>query len=387
MLSSITFESLLPTLVLSLGVILGLWFLSAVLVRTIRKLGERLKGKDPESATEVETWTRQLTRTIRRGAQILGLLTVGYLLLRAVGLGGKLEISWEGLLDWLGTHGLRIALILGAAYVLNRVVTLILERLPALLPMQRGTLVEIQERRQRINTISHLLGNIATTMIAAFAGLIALRELGFDITPILTGLGIGGLALGFGAQNLVRDFISGFFIILENQVGVGDVAIINGKGGLVQAIRLRTIVLRGLDGTVHVIPNGSIEQISNMTQEFSYYVIDLGVAYKEDMDRVADVVRAVGRELRADPAHSADILDDLEILGVDDFADSAVILKIRIKTMPIKQWSVGRELRRRIKKAFDAQGIEIPFPHLSLYTGEASKPFPVQVLEAARTRA
>ncbi len=387
MLSSITLESLLPTLVLAAGILAGLWAISFILVRAVRKLGNRLKSRDPESATDVDNWTKQLTSMIRRGARVLGMLAMAYLLLRVVGLGGKLEISPEALLNWLGSHGLRIAIILGAAYLLNRTVILILDRLPALLPMQRGTQVEILERRQRINTISHLLSNIATTIIAGFAGLIALRELGFDITPILTGLGIGGLALGFGAQNLVRDFISGFFIILENQVAVGDVAIINGKGGLVEAIRLRTIVLRGLDGTVHVIPNGSIEQISNMTQEFSYYVIDLGVAYKEDMDRVTDVVKTVGAELRADPAYAADILDNLEVLGVDDFADSAVILKIRIKTMPIKQWSVGRELRRRIKKAFDAQGIEIPFPHLSIYTGEASKPFPVQMLEVAKLKA
>lgn len=386
MLSSITFESLLPTLILALGILAGLSAGSFLLVRTIRKLGERLKSRDPESAADVDTWTKQLTGMIRRGVRMLGLLVIAYLLLRALGLGGKLEIAPDALLNWLGSYGLRIAIIVGVAYLLNHTVSLMLDRLPAMLPMRGRTQVEILARGQRITTISHLLRNIATTAIAGFAGLMAMRELGFDITPILTGLGIGGLALGFGAQNLVRDFISGFFIILENQLAVGDVAIINGKGGLVEAIRLRTIVLRGLDGTVHVIPNGSIEQISNMTHEFSYYVIDLGVAYKEDIDRVTDVVKKVGANLRSDPAYAADILDDLEVLGVDDFADSAVILKLRIKTMPIRQWSVGRELRRRIKKAFDAQGIEIPFPHLSLYTGEASKPFPVQMLEAAKLK-
>jgi small conductance mechanosensitive channel len=166
-------------------------------------------------------------------------------------------------------------------------------------------------------------------------------------------------------------------------VAVGDVAIINGKSGLVEAIRLRTIVLRGLDGTVHVIPNGAISELSNMTKEFSYYVIDLGVAYKEDTDRVVDVVRATAAELRKDPEYAALILDDLEVLGVDDFADSAVVIKVRIKTVPTKQWAVGRELRRRIKHAFDAQGIEIPFPHLSVYVGEKTKPFAVQVMEQA----
>jgi small conductance mechanosensitive channel len=199
--------------------------------------------------------------------------------------------------------------------------------------------------------------------------------------PILTGVGIGGLAIGFGAQNLVRDLITGFFIILENQVRVGDVAIINGTGGFVEEIRLRTIVLRGLDGTVHVIPNGAITELSNMTKDFSYYVIDLGVAYKENVDRVMDVLKEIGEELQNDPAFADKILGPLEILGVDDFADSAVIIKVRIKTNPIQQWTVGRELRRRIKNTFDAQGIEIPFPHLSLYMGEASKPFAVEVAE------
>jgi len=386
MLSKVTFESLFPSLLLAAGTLLLLWLVSLVLVRAVRGLGTRLKMQGAESAVEAEAWVNQLVGFIRRGARILGLLAVAYILLRGTGLGGIPQVSWESVLDWLGSHGLRIALVLGAAYALNRTAGMILARLPAMLRLPKGTLAEVQERRQRIDTISRLLRNLMSVTVASFAGLIALRELGFDITPILTGLGIGGLALGFGAQNLVRDFISGFFIILENQVAVGDVAIVNGKGGLVEAIRLRTIVLRGLDGTVHVIPNGNIEQLSNMTKDFSYYVIDLGVAYKEDMDRVADVVRGVGRELRADPAYSADILDELEVLGVDDFADSAVVLKVRIKTMPTRQWAVGRELRRRIKMAFDAHGIEIPFPHISIYTGEATKPFALRVLEAAPSR-
>jgi small conductance mechanosensitive channel len=202
-----------------------------------------------------------------------------------------------------------------------------------------------------------------------------LRELRIDIMPILTGAGILGLAVGFGAQTLVKDLIGGFFLTFENQVRVGDVATINGTGGLVEAINLRTIVLRDLQGTVHVFPNGSFEQLSNLTKEFSYYVVDVGVAYKEETDAVAAVLQEVGAELLADPAYAVSILAPLEILGVDDFADSQVTIKIRIKTLPLKQWEVGREMRRRIKKAFDARGIEIPFPHRSLYFGEASRPF------------
>ena len=210
----------------------------------------------------------------------------------------------------------------------------------------------------------------------AGATLMLLRELNVDIMPILTGAGILGLAVGFGAQTLVKDLIAGFFLILENQIRVGDVASINGTGGFVEAVNLRTVLLRDLEGVVHVFPNGSIETLSNLTKDFSYYVIDVGVAYKEDTDAVTDVLSEVGAELAADPDYRLSVLEPLEVLGVDAFEDSQVTIKIRIKTVPLKQWAVGRELRRRIKTAFDAKQIEIPFPHVSVYFGEASKPFP-----------
>jgi small conductance mechanosensitive channel len=231
------------------------------------------------------------------------------------------------------------------------------------------------EQLKRARTLSRLVQNGLTTVVAIVAALMILRELRIDIMPILTGAGIVGLAVGFGAQTLVKDLIGGFFLTFENQVRVGDVATINGTGGLVEAINLRTIVLRDLQGTVHVFPNGSIERLSNLTKDFSYYVVDVGVAYKEDTDAVAAVLQEVGADLLADPAYGASILAPLEVLGVDDFGDSQVTIKIRIKTLPLKQWEVGREMRRRIKKAFDAHGIEIPFPHRSLYFGEASRPF------------
>jgi small conductance mechanosensitive channel len=189
-----------------------------------------------------------------------------------------------------------------------------------------------------------------------------LREFHLDIAPVLTGAGIAGLAVGFGAQTLVRDIISGFFLILEDQVRVGDVAAINGTGGLVEEINLRTIVLRDFEGTVHVFPNGSINTLANRSKDFSYYVIDLGISYREDPDRVAAVVSEVGAMLQADAHYGPSILAPVEIIGLDAFADWSMTLKVRIKTMPLKQWEVGRELRKRIKKAFDAHGIEIPFP-------------------------
>ena len=234
---------------------------------------------------------------------------------------------------------------------------------------------------ERVHTISRLTTNAVTVLVWSAASLMMLQEFGVDITPLLTGAGIAGLAVGFGAQNLVRDVISGFFFILEDQVHVGDVVEVNGTSGLVEAVKLRTLVLRDLSGTVHIVPNGAIETLSNKTKEFSYSVIDVGVAYKEDTDHVSAVLREIGADLEEDSNFNAHILSSLEILGVNEFGNSAVMIKIRIKTRPLKQWMIGRELRRRIKKAFDAQGIEIPFPHMSLYFGEVSKPVLTHQLE------
>ena len=194
-------------------------------------------------------------------------------------------------------------------------------------------------------------------------------------TPILASAGIVGLAVGFGAQNLVRDIINGFFMILENQVRVGDVAIVNGTGGLVEAISFRTITLRDLAGTVHIFPNGTVTTLANMTKDWSAYVLDIGVAYIEDTDRVTGVMKSVADELQQDPRFGQHILQPIEIFGVDQFGESEVVIKARLKTLPIQQWTVGREYRRRLKKAFDQQNIEIPFPHRTLYMGEASHPF------------
>lgn len=224
---------------------------------------------------------------------------------------------------------------------------------------------------KRADTIGSILRKVVSVVIWTVAGLMLLNELGFDPKPFLAGAGIVGLAVGFGAQNLVRDVLSGFFMILENQIRVGDVAILNGTGGLVEAVHLRTTVLRGLDGTVHVFPNGTINSLSNMTREYSYYVFNIGVAYKEDVDRVMAIVKEIGEEMREDQDFKDLIIGPLEILGVDAFADSAVIIKAKVKTLPIKQWEVGREMNRRIKKRFDAEHIEIPFPHRTLYFGES----------------
>ena len=375
-----TLREFLPTLIAVVGVLvlmgIGLWLTT----RFIRRLADRMEEKDKEHIEEIERWAKQLTGFIRHAVEIVAGVAAVLIILRGLGIGVP-QLSWEQAAAWLMGPGLRILFVLGGAFVLVRILHLLIARFSVVTVPRKGPLAEIAERRKRTDTLSGLLRMASTSVVMSVAVLIAIRELGFDIMPILTGAGIVGLAVGFGAQNLVRDLITGFFLILENQVRVGDVAIINGKGGFVEEIRLRTIVLRGLDGTVHVIPNGAITELSNMTKDFSYYVIDVGVAYKESVDRVMDVLKEIGEELQSDPAFADKILGPLEILGVDDFADSAVIIKVRIKTAPIQQWTVGRELRRRIKNTFDAQGIEIPFPHLSLYMGEATKPFAVEVAE------
>jgi small conductance mechanosensitive channel len=281
------------------------------------------------------------------------------------------------LLDWILGSGLRVVVIALFTYLFVRMVASAAQRLEEEMSHDTASF-DVVERVKRARTLSRLLRNAVTVILVAVALLMVLRELDVDVMPVLTGAGIVGLAVGFGAQTLVKDLISGFFLILENQVRVGDVATINGTGGLVEVINLRTLVLRDLEGVVHVFPNGSIETLSNRTKDFSYYVIDIGVAYKEDTDVVVEVLREVGAALAADAEYRTSVLEPLEVLGVDDFAESQVTIKIRIKTVPLKQWDVGRELRRRIKKAFDAKRIEIPFPHLSVYFGEASQPFGVR---------
>ncbi len=231
---------------------------------------------------------------------------------------------------------------------------------------------------KRVKTLTGLLRIICLTLVWIVGIVMSLDQIGLDITPILAGAGIVGLAVGFGAQNLVRDVINGFFVILENQVRVGDVAIVNGTGGLVEAISFRTITLRDLSGKVHIFPHGTVTTMANMTKGWSAYVMNIGVAYKVDTDRVAEIMREVGKDLQQDEPFGKKMLEPIEILGVEAFGESAVEIKVRIKTLPIEQWGVGREYRRCFKKAFDRKNIEIPFPHRTLYMGEASPPWVVK---------
>jgi small-conductance mechanosensitive channel len=210
---------------------------------------------------------------------------------------------------------------------------------------------------QRIRTLTSVLWTITVGVVWFVAVLVALGQVGLDMTPILAGAGIVGIAVGFGAQHLVRDLVSGFFLVLEDQIRVGDAAVINGTGGLVETISFRTVVLRDVAGVVHIFPNGSINTLANTSKDWSAYVIDITVPYKEDPDRVIEIMRNVADELRSDPSYGSLMLQPIEIFGVDDFTEAVLKIKARFRTQPQQQQPVGREYRKRLKKAFDAGGI------------------------------
>ncbi len=287
----------------------------------------------------------------------------------------------EQVLLWITGAGLRILVIaLGMVFF----IVLVKRSTVRLGKFLQGTL-PTPAQIKRADTLTHVVRDVSRVAIIGVAILLVLSELGVHLGPLLAAAGIGGLAIGFGAQSLVRDVITGFFILLEDQVRVGDVVEIAGVAGFVEEVRMRTIRLRDLSGNVHVVPNGAIDKVKNFTYKFSFYLFDVGVAYREDVDEVMTVLKEIAEELRNDSNFGPDILEPLEMLGVDQFADSAVIIKCRIKTQPIKQWRVGREMNRRIKKTFDARGIEIPFPHRTIYWGEpkAGTPPPLYVSQLA----
>ena len=273
---------------------------------------------------------------------------------------------WTIISGWLLSHGLRILLILVLTFAAMKIARLVADRAFAFL---RKTDLEL-EMQKRADTLKSLLRYLLHTVILAVSLVMILGEFGVQIGPVIAAAGIVGLAVGFGAQHLVSDVIGGFFILLEDQIRVGDVVQVAGKSGLVERVNLRTVTLRDLAGNVHYIRNGQIDTVTNMTKEYSHYVFNIGVAYREDVDEVMDVIRQVGEEMQNDPEYGKEILEPVEVLGLDEFADSAIIIKARVKTVPIKQWRVGREFNRRLKIQFDKLNIEIPFPHMTLYMGE-----------------
>jgi small conductance mechanosensitive channel len=272
----------------------------------------------------------------------------------------------DAILRWLLGSGLRMAVIAVGGYLVVRIGTAAARRFER--EMSRGTGLDVIERTKRAQTLARLIQKTLSIVVVGMAGLMILRELDVDITPVLTGAGIAGLAVGFGAQTLVRDVISGFFLILEDQVRVGDVAVVNGQGGLVEALNLRTIVLRDEQGAVHIFPNGEIKTLANMSKDYSFYVITVALALDDDVDRAVDAMRDAAASLGDDPEFQPHILAPLEVMGVDAFEPGQLVVKARIKTVPLKQWQVGRELRKRMARTLADRGIRMAVPHITLVT-------------------
>jgi small conductance mechanosensitive channel len=296
------------------------------------------------------------------------------------------DIVWFFTSPFGGDLVARLATLLATVAIVMGVIDLSTFLSQKLIEPREGSVEASKKRRTLVPLTATII-----KYSALFAGMmIVLHTLGVNVTPILAGVGILSLAVGFGAQSLVKDIINGLFILVEDSLAIGDVVNIRGTGGVVEAVNLRTIWLRDLQGSVHIIPNSQVEAITNLTKDYSYYVLEVNVAYREDTDAVIAALREIDSDLQGDPAFAADLLAPIEILGVDRFTDSAVVITARLKTRPIKQWSVGREFNRRMKKLFDARGIEMPFPQRTISWGgpmseAASMPLKIQALDRSST--
>jgi small-conductance mechanosensitive channel len=319
------------------------------------------------------------SRFVRAPLRVVGFAT--FVLIFAVlvfpafeiaGLHPRAGVHLRTLSAWTFDSGLRVLLVAAGAFALIRMVTVAVKRFES--DVNFGSGLDALERAKRARTLGSVLTNVATVVVLGVASLMILREFRVDISPALTGAGIIGVALGFGAQNLVKDLIGGFFLILENQIRVGDVVAINGTGGLVESINLRTTVLRDEEGTVHIFPNGSVNTLSNRSMQFSYYVISLPLAYGVDTDKATAVLTEIADAMQKEDRYAPFILAPLEVIGVDAFEPNAVRLKVRIKTAPLKQWDVGREFRRRIYKALRERGIELWSPQKTVMVSQGVKP-------------
>lgn len=245
--------------------------------------------------------------------------------------------------------------------------------------LKRSDALRDKEAQKRVKTLMSIGRGIMRLILWAIFALILLKRIGIEIGPIIASAGIAGIAIGFGAQELIRDFLAGFFLLLDNQIRTDDIVVINGTTGIVEKIELRTIRLRDHSGVVHIFQHGKVNTLSNMTKEWSALVFEIGVAYKEDVDTVIAIMKSVGEDLEKDSRFSGNILEPISILGVEQFANNSIQLKVRIKTQTGEQWQTRREYMRRLKYAFDKKGIEIPFPRTTLYWGEKSKPMDISL--------
>jgi small-conductance mechanosensitive channel len=343
------------------GAVLLAFVLAAVVARVahavIHRLLDALDIVGAENRAVVHERARQLTRA-------LTILAYGVAALASVSLAlerfGVNEPQWNPRLlgHWTLTHGVNIIIILVGAFIVVRVANLAIDHFQ--FKLTRRHAAGDLEWQRRATTLAGILTSMVTATVGFVAILMLLRELTIDVLPILTGAGIAGLAIGFGAQNLVRDVISGFFLILEDQVRIGDLARINGVAGIVEQINLRTIVVRDGEGAVQVFPNGTITALANLSKQFAFAVVDVRVAYSENMDRVTGTIREVGASMERDPMWGSLVLSPLEILGIDSLADGLATVRVKFKTQPLNQGRIANELRRRLMVTFVGRGIK-PF--------------------------
>lgn len=261
---------------------------------------------------------------------------------------------------------LRITAILVIALLLRQLIQRVTPRFRELIASRQESL----EGAQRVRTLSRVLRYALTVLLTVVTVLLILGELGISVAPLLGAAGVAGLAIGFGAQSLVKDYFTGFFLLLENQIRIGDVVEAGGKAGAVEELTLRYLRLRDYSGNVHYIPNGQISVVTNMCLGHAYAVVDLGVGYGEDIDRVVAEMRTVGETLAVDADFGPKILAPLEIAGVDQWAASSIVIRARFRVAPGEQWGIRREYLRRAKLAFDRAGIEIPFPHVKIVAAD-----------------
>ncbi len=274
---------------------------------------------------------------------------------------------------------LRIALILFLAWLALRITD---KGIKLLSGRMVARVEDNQDDVKRIATLSSVLHYIAVVVLYVVSGMFILGEIGISIAPILATAGVLGIGVGFAAQSLIKDYFTGFFLLVENQVREGDIVEVAGKTGVVEDMTLRYIRLRDYGGHVHFVPNGSITTVTSMTRRYAYSVVDVGVAYRENVDEVIDLMVATASEMQQDEAFSPNILEPMEVAGVNSWDDSAVVIRCRFKVTPMEQWSIRREYLKRLKAVFDANDIEIPFPHVTLYPGKPKEgtPAPLHVI-------
>jgi small conductance mechanosensitive channel len=348
---------------LSIGIVLV--FLTTLLSRAIAR---RIVPKNlPEAFKNTQKILNSVI-AIALGVPIVFLI-ISFIISR---FGVDVTLALKAVGNWFMEHGIIILVIIIGAFIVNKVIILLLPSIIRKLVKVRGEGRSAQEEiEKRSGILSRFLTSVTTGIIVIMSLFMVLSEIGVDIAPLLVGAGFVGIAVGFGGQKLISDILNGLFIVIEDYYSVGDVVRVAGISGLVEDVNIRRTILRDLDGIVHIIPNNQIETASNFTRNWSRVNLNIPVAYGEDLDKVIDVLNRVGREMAEDEQFGPLIIKAPQVLRVDHFGDSGIEIKILGETQPIKQWDVMGELRKRIKKAFDDEGIEIPWPHTKVYFGNA----------------